>query len=222
MPSFDTVLEADFVEVKNAVDNTAKEIGTRFDFKGTSAGIELKDKEITLFGDADFQLQQVEDILRNKLTKRNVDVRFLDIQKAQKIGGDKVKQLIKVKNGIESELVPVDGYRAVATIEGCISDLLGSPEHAAHERSFVRARVTDQRMTVGAMERLRQRFPHVLELEWVALAEQRHADRDHVKGRSVADIVRDYVNDTWNDKLDEFGTEFYEQGLENVLKGDVE
>lgn len=104
MPSFDTVLEADFVEVKNAVENAAKEIGTRFDFKGTSAGIELKDKEITLFGDADFQLQQVEDILRNKLTKRNVDVRFMDVQSSQKIGGDKVKQVVKVKNGIESEL----------------------------------------------------------------------------------------------------------------------
>ena len=104
MPSFDTVCEADFVEVKNAVENTAKEIGTRFDFKGTSAAIELKDKEITLFGDADFQLTQVEDILRNKLTKRSVDVRFLDIQKAQKIGGDKLKQTIKVKNGIEAEL----------------------------------------------------------------------------------------------------------------------
>jgi len=104
MPSFDTVLEADFVEVKNAVENTAKEIGTRFDFKGTSAAIELKDKEITLFGDADFQLQQVEDILRNKLTKRNVDVRFMDVQSSQKIGGDKVKQTVKIKNGIESEL----------------------------------------------------------------------------------------------------------------------
>lgn len=104
MPSFDTVLEADFVEVKNAVENSAKEIGTRFDFKGTSANIELKDKEITLFGDADFQLQQVEDILRGKLTKRNVDVRFMDVQAAQKIGGDKVKQLVKIKNGIESDL----------------------------------------------------------------------------------------------------------------------
>ena len=104
MPSFDTVCEADFVEVKNAVENSAKEIGTRFDFKGTSAGIELKDKEITLFGDADFQLQQVEDILRNKLTKRNVDVRFMDVQPSQKIGGDKVKQVVKIKNGIESEL----------------------------------------------------------------------------------------------------------------------
>lgn len=103
MPSFDTQLEANFVEVKNAVENTSKEIGTRFDFKGTSANIELKDQEITLFGDADFQLQQVEDILRSKLTKRNVDVRFLDRGKVEKIGGDKVKQILKVKNGISSE-----------------------------------------------------------------------------------------------------------------------
>ncbi|MCD2513929.1 YajQ family cyclic di-GMP-binding protein [Comamonas endophytica] len=104
MPSFDTVCEADFVEVKNAVENASKEIATRFDFKGTSAAVELKDKEITMYGDADFQLTQVEDLLRNKLTKRNVDVRFLDIQKAQKIGGDKLKQVVKVRNGIESEL----------------------------------------------------------------------------------------------------------------------
>ena len=103
MPSFDTVCEADLVEVKNAVDNTAKEIGTRFDFKGTSAAIELKEKDITLIGDSDFQLQQIDDILRNKLAKRNVDVRFLDIGKIEKIGGDKVKQVIKIKNGIESE-----------------------------------------------------------------------------------------------------------------------
>ncbi|HSV55346.1 MAG TPA: YajQ family cyclic di-GMP-binding protein [Burkholderiaceae bacterium] len=103
MPSFDTVCEANLVEVKNAVENTAKEIGTRFDFKGSSAGIELKEKEITLFGDAEFQLTQVEDILRNKLTKRSVDVRFLDMGDVQKIGGDKVKQVVKVRNGIESE-----------------------------------------------------------------------------------------------------------------------
>ena len=103
MPSFDTVCEPNLVEVKNAVDNAAKEIGTRFDFKGTSAAIEIKDKEITLFGDAEFQLQQVEDILTGKLTKRNVDVRFLDRGDVQKIGGDKVKQVVKVRNGIESE-----------------------------------------------------------------------------------------------------------------------
>ncbi|MES2511539.1 MAG: YajQ family cyclic di-GMP-binding protein [Pseudomonadota bacterium] len=104
MPSFDTVLEADLVKVKNAVENTAKEIGTRFDFKGTSASIELKDKEIILIGDSDFQLEQITDVLRNKLTKAAVDVRFLDIGKVEKIGGDKVKQVAKVRNGIESEL----------------------------------------------------------------------------------------------------------------------
>ena len=104
MPSFDTVCEANLVEVKNAVENTAKEIATRFDFKSTSASIEIKDKDITLIGDADFQLTQIEDVLRNKLTKRNVDVRFLDMGDVQKMGGDKVKQVIKVRNGIESEL----------------------------------------------------------------------------------------------------------------------
>ena len=103
MPSFDTTLEADMVEVKNAVEQTLKEIGTRFDFKGTSATLELKDKDITLIGNSDFQLQQIDDILRNKLTKRKVDVRFLDAGKVEKIGGDKVKQVLKVRNGISTE-----------------------------------------------------------------------------------------------------------------------
>ena len=92
------------VDVKHAIENTSKEITTRFDFKGTPPAIELKDKEITLIGDADFQLSQIEDILRNKLTKRNVDVRFLDKGDVQKMGGDKVKQVIKVRDGIETEL----------------------------------------------------------------------------------------------------------------------
>lgn len=103
MPSFDTVCEPNMVEVKNAVENAAKEIGTRFDFKGTAAAIEIKEKEITLTGDADFQLQQVMDILVSKLAKRNVDVRFLDKGDVQKIGGDKVKQVVKVRSGVESE-----------------------------------------------------------------------------------------------------------------------
>ena len=103
MPSFDTVLEPNLVEVKNAVEQTAKEIGTRFDFKGSSAAVELKDKEITLFGDSDFQIQQVDDILRNKMTRCQVDVRFLDAGKVEKIGGDKVKQVLKVRNGIAGE-----------------------------------------------------------------------------------------------------------------------
>lgn len=106
MPSFDVKLDPNLVEVRNAVDQTAKEIGTRFDFKGTSANIEFKekDKEITVFGDADFQLDQVREVLINKMAKRSVDVRFLDIGKPEKMGGDKVKQAIKVKAGIESDL----------------------------------------------------------------------------------------------------------------------
>lgn len=103
MPSFDTVLEANLVEVKNAVEQTSREIGTRFDFKGSSAAIDLKDKDITLHADSDFQIGQVDDILRNKLTKRSVDVRFLDAGKIEKIGGDKVKQVLKVRNGIATE-----------------------------------------------------------------------------------------------------------------------
>jgi len=104
MPTFDTVCDANMVDVKHAIENTTKEITTRFDFKGTPASIELKDKEITVIGDAEFQLTQIEDILRNKLTKRNVDVRFLDMGDVQKMGGDKVKRVIKVRNGIEAEL----------------------------------------------------------------------------------------------------------------------
>ena len=104
MPSFDTVCDANMVDVKHAIENTTKEITTRFDFKGTPASIELKDKEITVIGDAEFQLTPIEDILRNKLTKRNVDVRFLDMGDVQKMGGDKVKRVIKVRNGIEAEL----------------------------------------------------------------------------------------------------------------------
>ena len=125
MPSFDTVCEPDLTEVKNAVENTSKEIGTRFDFKGTSAAVELKDKEITLIGDADFQLQQIDDVLRNKLTKRAVDVRYLDVGDIQKIGGDKVKQVIKIKTGIETkdakkitQLIKDSKMKVQASIQG--------------------------------------------------------------------------------------------------------
>jgi cyclic-di-GMP-binding protein len=103
MPSFDVVSEADMIEVKNAVEQANKEITTRFDFKGSSAKVEQKEAELTAFADADFQLSQVRDVLTNKLAKRQVDVRFLDVGKIEKIGGDKVKQLIKIKNGIETE-----------------------------------------------------------------------------------------------------------------------
>ena len=114
MPSFDTVMEPDMVEVKNAIDQAAKEIGNRFDFKGTSAAIELKDKEITLTGDADFQLTQIDDIMRSKLAKRNVDVRFIDMGKVEKIGGDRVKQTAVVRSGIATE----DGKKIQQVLKG--------------------------------------------------------------------------------------------------------
>ena len=101
MPSFDVVSEANQVEVKNAVDQANKEIGTRFDFKGSDARVEQKELELTAYADSDFQLSQVRDVLTGKMAKRNVDVRFLDIGKVEKIGGDKVKQVIRVKKGIE-------------------------------------------------------------------------------------------------------------------------
>jgi uncharacterized protein YajQ (UPF0234 family) len=105
MPSFDTVLEPNLVEVKNAVDQSNKEIGTRFDFKGSDAKIELKDKELTLHADNDLQLQNVVDILLGKMAKRNVDIRFLDLDaKPEKMSHDKLKQKVLVKAGIESEV----------------------------------------------------------------------------------------------------------------------
>jgi uncharacterized protein YajQ (UPF0234 family) len=122
MPSFDTVLEADLVKVKNAVENSAKEIGTRFDFKGTAAAIELKDKDIILTGDGDFQIDQINDILRSKLTKAGVDVRFLELGKVEKIGGDKVRQTSKVRNGISTE----DGKKIQQLIKGSKLKVQGS------------------------------------------------------------------------------------------------
>ena len=103
MPSFDVVSEADMIEVKNAVEQSNKEITTRFDFKGSDARVEQKDNELTAFADSEFQLSQVRDVLTNKLAKRKVDVRFLEDGDIKKIGGDKVKQVIKVKNGIETD-----------------------------------------------------------------------------------------------------------------------
>jgi len=101
MPSFDTLLEPDFVELRNAVEQSNKEIGTRFDFKGSAA----KERDLVLHADSDFQIAQVVDILLAKLAKRGVDVRFLDRSaKIEKAGGDKVRQPVAVKCGIDSEL----------------------------------------------------------------------------------------------------------------------
>jgi cyclic-di-GMP-binding protein len=113
MPSFDATLEADITEVRNAVDQASKEISTRFDFKGSSAKVEQKDRELTAYADSDFQLGQVRDVLIAKCAKRNVDVRFLDIGDVQKIGGDKLKQVITVRHGIAGD----DAKRIVRIIK---------------------------------------------------------------------------------------------------------
>ncbi len=108
MPSFDVVLEPDLVELRNAVDQSNKEIGTRFDFKGSSAHIESvetgKKRELQLLADSDFQINQVRDILLAKLSKRGVDVRFLDFSaKIEKMGGDKVRLTVEVKQGVDAD-----------------------------------------------------------------------------------------------------------------------
>ncbi len=105
MPSFDIVSEVDKTEVKNAVEQTNKEVGTRFDFKGSDARVEQAELELTVFADNDFQLGQVQDILNGKLTRRGVDIKCLEVpEKIEKISGNKVKRTCKVKVGVESDL----------------------------------------------------------------------------------------------------------------------
>lgn len=107
MPSFDFTSEADMEALKNAIDVVGRQIVARYDFKGTSAKVELNDKEkvITIYGDSDFQLDQIKDILFPAMEKKEKEsVKRLDHQTVQKISGNKVKQELKIKIGIESEL----------------------------------------------------------------------------------------------------------------------
>jgi len=104
MPSFDIVCEANLVEVRNALDQSNKEIANRFDFKGSDARIEQKERELTAFADDDFKLGQVRDVLTAKLAKRGVDTRCLKLGDAETISGNKMKQPVTVREGIEQEL----------------------------------------------------------------------------------------------------------------------
>ncbi len=103
MPSFDIVSQVDKQEVKNAVEQTNKEIANRFDFKGSDARVEQNELQLTVFADDEFKLGQVTDVLRGRMTKRNVDVRCLELGELEKIGGDKVKRAVTVKVGIASD-----------------------------------------------------------------------------------------------------------------------
>ena len=103
MPSFDIVSQVNEQEVKNAVEQTNKEIANRYDFKGSDARVEMTKLDLTVFADDEFKLGQVMDVLRQRLAKRSVDVRCLELGGIEKISGDKVKRPVKVKVGIPVE-----------------------------------------------------------------------------------------------------------------------
>ncbi|HLX23046.1 MAG TPA: YajQ family cyclic di-GMP-binding protein [Usitatibacter sp.] len=153
MPSFDIMCEANAVELKNAVDTANKEIANRFDFKGSDARFELNEKEheITAFADDDFKLGQVRDVLYAKMAKRGVDTRFLELVDPEKVGGDKVKQKMTVKNGVESDLakrivklLKDSKAKVTASIQGDVVRVTSSKKDSLQEAiALVRGGVTD-------------------------------------------------------------------------------
>lgn len=104
MPSFDIVSEVDKQEVKNAVEQTNKEVTNRFDFKGSDARVEQAEYVLTIFADDEFKLSQVQDVLNGKLLKRGIDIKCLEMGKVEKVSGNTVKQAVTVKTGVETEL----------------------------------------------------------------------------------------------------------------------
>jgi uncharacterized protein YajQ (UPF0234 family) len=151
MPSFDIVCEANLVEVRNAVDQANKEVSNRFDFKGSDARVEQKERELTVFADDEFKLGQVRDVLAGKFAKRGVDARFLDIGTPEKIGGDKMKQVITVKNGIETDLakrivklLKDAKLKVTASIQGESVRVSGAKRDTLQEAiALVRASITE-------------------------------------------------------------------------------
>lgn len=104
MPSFDIVSEVDKQEIRNVTDQVNKEVSTRFDFKGSDARVEQEDYKLTIYADDAFKIDQILDILMSKATKRGVDVRCMDKGVTEKITGNKVKQAVTIKVGVETEL----------------------------------------------------------------------------------------------------------------------
>lgn len=151
MPSFDIVSEVDQVEVRNAVDQTNKEVGTRFDFKGSDARVEQADQALTVFADDEFKLGQVRDILTAKLAKRGVDVRCLELGKSEKVSGNKVKQLVTVKTGVETtlakriqQLLKDSKLKVQASIQGDTVRVSGAKKDTLQDAiALVRKSVTD-------------------------------------------------------------------------------
>ena len=152
MPSFDIVSEVDKTEVKNAVEQTNKEVGTRFDFKGSDARVEQAELVLTVHADNEFQLNQVQDVLNAKLTKRSVDIKCLEISdKIEKVSGNKVKRSCTVKVGVEIELakkivkfVKDSKMKVQASIQGDTVRITGSKRddlQAANQ--LIRTSITD-------------------------------------------------------------------------------
>lgn len=133
MPSFDAVSQVDRQEVKNAVEQVNKEIGNRFDFKGSDARVEQAELVLTVFADDAFKLGQVLDVMRGRMAKRNIDVRSLDLGAVEKISGDKVKQAVTVKTGIPvdkgkqlQKLLKDAKLKVAASIQGDVLRVSGS------------------------------------------------------------------------------------------------
>ncbi|RPI47685.1 MAG: YajQ family cyclic di-GMP-binding protein [Betaproteobacteria bacterium] len=151
MPSFDIVSEVNQVEVRNAVDQCNKEVTNRFDFKGSDARVEIGDQLLTVFADDEFKLGQVRDVLTGKLSKRGVDIRCLDVGQAEKISGNKVKQAVTVRAGVDQELgkkiirlVKDSKLKAQASIQGDTVRVSGAKKDVLQEViQLVRKAVTD-------------------------------------------------------------------------------
>ena len=151
MPSFDIVSEVDEVEIRNAVEQTNKEVSQRFDFKGSDARVEQAGKVLTVFADTDFQLDQVLDILHAKFGKRNVDVRCLELGDLQKVSGNKVKREVTVKTGIETELakkivkhIKDSKLKVQASIQGDAVRVSGTKRDILQEAiALIRKAITD-------------------------------------------------------------------------------
>ena len=153
MPSFDIVSEVNHVEIRNAVDQANKEITNRFDFKGSDARVEVNEKEKTLtaYADDEFKLRQVRDVLTGKLAKRGVDIRALEPGKTEPISGNKVKETIKVREGIEQErakgvvkLIKDSKLKVQGSIQGDLVRVSGAKRDTLQETiALVRKSVTD-------------------------------------------------------------------------------
>ena len=151
MPSFDIVSQVDRQEVKNAVEQANKEITNRFDFKGSDARIELAELALTVFADDEFKLGQVLDVLRGRMTKRNIDIRSIELGAVEKISGDKVKRLVTVKVGVPQDkgkqiqkLVKDSKLKVAASIQGDAVRISGTKKDDLQAAiQLVRASVAD-------------------------------------------------------------------------------